>query len=91
MSRINPAVRVPVEWNRASMQDIIAEMVRAMNQAYDGAPEGRAVRAAAPTGGTWGRGQIIWNSEPSAAGYVGWVCVTGGSPGTWKGFGAIEA
>jgi hypothetical protein len=45
----------------------------------------------APTLGTWSRGDICWNTEPSAGGYVGWVCVTGGSPGTWKGFGAIAS
>jgi hypothetical protein len=46
---------------------------------------------AAPTTGTWVRGDIIWNVNPSAAGKVGFVCVTGGTPGTWKPFGAIDA
>ena len=46
---------------------------------------------AAPSTGTWLRGQRVWNKEPSAEGYVGWVCTSGGSPGTWKGFGAIQA
>jgi len=27
--------------------------------------------------------------RPAAGGYVGWVCTTAGSPGTWKGFNAI--
>lgn len=46
---------------------------------------------AAPTTGTWARGDIVWNVSPSASGKVGWVCTTGGSPGTWKPFGAIDA
>lgn len=45
---------------------------------------------AAPTTGTWGRGEKRWNTSPSAGGFVGWVCVAAGTPGTWKGFGAIE-
>lgn len=46
---------------------------------------------AAPGSGTYARGDRVWNTTPAAAGYVGWVCVTAGTPGTWKGFGAIEA
>jgi hypothetical protein len=47
------------------------------------------VASAAPTTGTYSRGQVIWNTAPTAGGYVGWVCVTAGTPGTWKQFGAI--
>lgn len=39
---------------------------------------------AAPSTGTWVRGDIVWNIEPSAAGTPGWVCTASGSPGTWK-------
>jgi len=46
--------------------------------------------AALPTHGTWVRNSIVWNTEPAAAGYIGWVCVTAGTPGTWKGFGVIQ-
>ena len=47
--------------------------------------------SAAPTVGTWARGDIVWHSEPSAGGTVGWVCTTAGTPGTWKTFGNIAA
>lgn len=47
--------------------------------------------SAAPTGGPWLRGDIIYNTAPSASGTIGWVCVTAGTPGTWKTFGAISA
>ena len=53
------------------------------------APETRA--AAAPTTGTGAVGDRVYNSAPAAGGWIGWVCVTAGNPGTWKGFGAIEA
>lgn len=46
---------------------------------------------AAPTSGAWERGDIVFNTAPSAGGKVGWACVTAGSPGTWKAFGAIDA
>lgn len=45
----------------------------------------------APTSGTYNQGDIVWNISPSAGGYIGWVCVVGGTPGTWKGFGAIAS
>jgi hypothetical protein len=45
--------------------------------------------SAVPTSGKWDVGQIIYFSAPSAGGYIGAVCVTAGSPGTWKNFGAI--
>lgn len=47
--------------------------------------------SAAPTTGTWAVGDICWNTVPAAGGYLGWVCTTAGTPGTWKTFGAITA
>jgi hypothetical protein len=38
----------------------------------------------APSLGTWERGDVAWNDAPSAGGVAGWVCVAGGTPGTWK-------
>lgn len=38
---------------------------------------------AVPTVGTWNKGDIVWNSSPSAASAPGWVCVMSGTPGTW--------
>lgn len=37
-----------------------------------------------PGTGTYKKGDIIWNHSPSAGGPPGWMCVTAGSPGTWK-------
>jgi hypothetical protein len=44
-----------------------------------------------PTTGTYAVGDLIYNSSPKAGGFIGWVCITAGTPGTWKGFGAISA
>jgi hypothetical protein len=45
---------------------------------------------AAPTTGRWIRGDIVLNDTPSAGGFIGWVCVTAGVPGTWKTWGVIS-
>ena len=47
-------------------------------------------RSSVPTSGTWNQGDIIYNTFPSPGQFVGWVCVTSGTPGTWKGFGVIQ-
>jgi hypothetical protein len=44
---------------------------------------------AAPTTGTWNRGDQVIHTLPVAGGNVGWVCVNGGTPGTWRSFGTI--
>ena len=44
-----------------------------------------------PAAGTWQVGDIIWRATPAAAGHIGWVCTTAGTPGTWKTFGTIQA
>ncbi|WP_144549943.1 right-handed parallel beta-helix repeat-containing protein [Peribacillus simplex] len=44
-----------------------------------------------PIDGTWVKGDKVLNSSPSAGGFEGWICTKDGSPGTWKGFGAIQA
>ncbi len=43
----------------------------------------------APVVGTFLVGDIVFATVPVAGGTMGWVCVTGGTPGTWKTFGAI--
>lgn len=48
-----------------------------------------ATGGSAPAAGTWRVGDILYNTAPTAGGNVGWVCVTAGTPGTWKTFGAI--
>jgi len=45
---------------------------------------------AIPTKGTWVVGDKIMNIVPAGGGYEGWVCITAGTPGTWKGFGLID-
>lgn len=42
-----------------------------------------------PTSGHWTQGDICWNSQPQATGYIGWVCLQTGEPGAWSPFGLI--
>jgi hypothetical protein len=44
-----------------------------------------------PTTGAWIAGDKIYFTNPAASGDIGTVCVTSGSPGTWKRFGQIDA
>lgn len=51
----------------------------------------RLTGTSAPASGTYAPGDIVYNESPSAAGNIGWVCISGGSPGTWKSFGTIAS
>jgi hypothetical protein len=44
---------------------------------------------AAPVIGSFVKGDICWNENPTATGYVGWICLQTGTPGEWKPFGLI--
>ena len=46
---------------------------------------------AMPTTGQYNKGDIIWNDNPKATDYIGWVCVVPGTPGHWLPFGMIAA
>lgn len=57
---------------------------------YNGANYFGDAMAAAPTTGVWQLNEIVWNSAPASGGFIGWVCTSAGSPGTWKTFGLIS-
>ena len=44
-----------------------------------------------PDNGTFKQGDVVYNTNAVATGYVGWVCVREGTPGEWKPFGQIAA
>jgi uncharacterized protein YaiE (UPF0345 family) len=43
----------------------------------------------APETGSFLKGDICWNTNPTVDGYVGWICIVDGEPGQWLPFGAI--
>ena len=67
------------------------EIARQVNAISEGSIAGAYnARTAAPTTGTYAKGDTIRNSAPAEAGsasskYVvtGWICTVGGTPGTW--------
>ena len=44
----------------------------------------------APTEGRWDTGSIVWNDKPEMNQPIGWVCIKGGTPGSWRPFGQIN-
>lgn len=44
-----------------------------------------------PREGQYKQGDVMWNSNPLPTGYIGWICVRSGAPGTWKAFGQINS
>jgi hypothetical protein len=86
--KLNVTPRASVDADTARFQREVAQQVNALS-------EGRLVASynaltAAPTTGTWAKGDYIKNSNPSELGaasskYVihGWICTVAGTPGTW--------
>lgn len=44
-----------------------------------------------PSSGNYNQGDILYAANPVPGGWLGWVCVESGDPGSWKAFGAIQA
>jgi len=44
---------------------------------------------AIPVTGAWARGSVVYNTSVVAGGVFGWMCVTAGTPGTWKSMGNV--
>jgi len=45
---------------------------------------------AIPTERRWDTGSIVWNDKPEINHPIGWVCIKGGTPGSWRPFGQIN-
>lgn len=81
-----PPVNVTQEtaqWMREVMTQVNAISEGQLSGTYNAA-------TAAPTTGTWAKGDFIRNSNPSELGsggskyiIIGWTCTVSGTPGTW--------
>jgi hypothetical protein len=47
------------------------------------------VDSSAPRSGKHRLGDLVWNNNPVTEGFIGWVCVKTGEPGSWAPFGRI--
>lgn len=80
---------------RSNVDAETARWYREVAQQVNAVSEGRlsgsyTAATAAPTTGTWAKGDFVKNSNPTELGtagnkYVvmGFICVAGGTPGTW--------
>lgn len=91
--KITTDPRLPLETNNLVRR--LTDLIRDIAQQVNGISEGKAAasynaQTAAPTTGLHAQGDLIRNSTPTELGsapnrYVilGWLCVSGGEPGTW--------
>ena len=86
--KVSTTLRANVD---AELARILRDMARQINSLSEGSISARYNAAtAAPTTGTWAKGDTLTNSNPAELGtalskYVvtGWICVASGTPGTW--------
>ena len=86
--KLNVTPRVNVDAETARWFREIARQVNGLSEGSIAVIYNAAT--AAPTTGTWAKGDQIRNSAPAEAGsasskYVvtGWICTVAGTPGTW--------
>jgi hypothetical protein len=72
------------------LYDVLRPIAQQVNALSDGHITAHASYTAAPTSGSWNKGDFVRNSTPAEAGaalskYVvtGWICTVAGTPGTW--------
>lgn len=82
-----PEIRPPLGWGFAGIKDKVREKFEAL-EGWTGRIKGLATSAPTPTANTK-VGDIYLNANPTAGGYIGWVCVQVGNQKVFKGFGAI--
>lgn len=89
--KLNAELQAPQGTPQALAQFLYA-MHRAIATKVNGLSSGTffavdGIGTAAPTTGTWARGDLIRNSAPvddgSGGTILGWLCILGGTPGTW--------
>lgn len=95
MNRLPEFPQIPIP-ARSDFVPTLQGIVSKIHQKLNALAGGRIVShdsatTAAPTSGTWAAGDYVRNTAPAELGtagskYVimGWVCVSGGTPGTWK-------
>lgn len=71
------------------VQAALNELQTDINGISGGFPERKGAGTAAPVAGTYAVGDLWINTAPAVGGNWGWVCVTAGTPGTWREVGAV--
>lgn len=93
MTRLTTNINLPSDPSQLAQR--VTELLRAVNEQVNALTEGNlhavhSARTAAPTTGTWAKGDFVRKSDTAEAGsasskYVitGWICTVSGTPGTW--------
>lgn len=93
--RLDERPLLPTSGDVTQWSTALSRLFQNISTKVNGLADGRLAqidnaRTAAPTTGTWAKGDFVKNSNPSEAGtagskyYVdGWKCLVGGTPGTW--------
>ena len=87
--KLSPDQRLPNNDDIPALKTRLSEIFRNLATQLNGVSEGRLSAfhnsyTAAPTTGTWAKGDFIKNSSPTApTPTIGWICTTAGTPGTW--------
>lgn len=84
--------RVTKDYDRGQLVELMRDIQNTINALAEEQIDAHyKAYTAAPTTGEWKKGDRARNSNPSEAGgagskYVieGWICVTSGTPGTWR-------
>lgn len=90
MSKLALKERLTQGYDYRALYEIIGKLEDQVNRLTEGrASAYHGAGTAAPTTGAWVAGDWIKVSNPTSAGYFGYVCTVSGTPGTWRGFGVI--
>ena len=92
MSKVVVSWRVPRVYNAERIEELFQQIVEQVSLLSEGKQASYyQSRTSAPTTGSWARGDWVKNSAPTEAGgagsrymIFGWLCVTSGTPGTWR-------
>lgn len=93
--RLDERPLLPTSGDVTQWSTALSRLFQNISTKVNGLADGRLAqidnaRTAAPTTGTWAKGDFVKNSNPSEAGTAGskyfvygWLCSVGGTPGTW--------
>jgi len=92
VSKVVVSWRVPRVYNAERIEELFQQIVEQVSLLSEGKQASYyQARTSAPTTGSWARGDWVKNSAPTESGgagsrymIFGWLCVTSGTPGTWR-------
>tara|TARA_R110000868_G_scaffold374787_1_gene639253 strand:+ start:213 stop:521 length:309 start_codon:yes stop_codon:yes gene_type:complete len=92
LNSLNVSNQLPSEYDSGAFGRILRQIETLLNALASGTGAARfQAKATIPTTGTYAQDDIVWKTGMAEAGgvgnkyvIIGWVCVAGGTPGTWR-------